>query len=251
MKLVKVLWTVAMVPLVASSLVRAEGLRGWWKCDEGSGEKVADASGQGHDGKLSGRTAWVEGRIGSNALKLDGGALKIADNPLLRASRFTVAMWVNFAESQRVGGFARLLQIGDDNHEVIYILGSSSAHDNNRTSNEVTLSVSGGAGATMPSISTTKPFEGGKWFHLAAVYDGSDLSLYVDGKVAARKTVGEVKLRAAEGGPMVVGSRPPNMDRGFLGCVDDIRLYDKALSADEVRELAGAAAKGAGKQAQK
>jgi hypothetical protein len=71
--------------------------------------------------------------------------------------------------------------------------------------------------------------------------------LYVDGKVAAKKTIGQIELIAVEGEPLIIGNRAPNMDRGFYGDVDDVRLYNKALSAEAVREICSSKGGGASK----
>ncbi|MHC4644380.1 MAG: LamG domain-containing protein [Planctomycetota bacterium] len=231
----KKLFLSAVVLLLLCSDVMADGLVGWWKFDERSGDKVADFSGHGHDGKVFGVTSWEEGYIGEGALQITGGGVKIADSPLLRPARFTVVIWVKFADSQ--GELARLFQKGNDNWETINITGGGPAQDGRPCFNKVGFSVFIGPNTISPSISVAERFKGGKWLHIAAVYDGSDMLLYVDGKVASSKTVGEIKPYAVEGEPLVIGNRPPDMDRGINGAVDDIRMYNRPLSAEEVWEL--------------
>ncbi|MHC4500456.1 MAG: hypothetical protein ACYS21_15255, partial [Planctomycetota bacterium] len=85
------------------SLAVTDGLVGWWKMDNIQDGKVIDSSGKGNDGKVFGVTNWEAGHIGKGALKITNfqegenitnGGVVIADSPLLRPSRFTVAMWV-------------------------------------------------------------------------------------------------------------------------------------------------------------
>jgi hypothetical protein len=149
-------------------------------------------------------------------------------------------MWVKWANGQ--GALARLLQLGNDNKESIVILGGGGASDSGPSANVVYFTVFASSptdegDASSHTVKAPGMFEGGKWRHVAAIYDGSDLLVYVDGKVVGQKTIGDVKLFAVEGNPLAIGCRPPNMDRTFNGVVDDVRMYDKALSAEDVRQL--------------
>ena len=223
-----------------------DGLVGWWKFDEAGGETVADSSGHGHDGKVFGVTKWEAGHIGNGALKITNfqegenitnGGVVIADSPLLRPSRFTVAMWVKWSRYFRQKALNRLLQKGNDNKETFVIIGGGGADDRGNADNAVSFAIAQETRGDVHSVSTKGTFEGGKWYHVAATYDGADMLLYVNGKVAGKNTIGQVKLIAVEGEPLVIGSRPPNMDRGFDGVVDDVRMYNKALSAEDIRKL--------------
>jgi uncharacterized membrane protein YkoI len=231
--------TATAVPYTAS-IAATDGLVGWWKMDNIQDGKVIDSSGKGNDGEIVGICEPAEGFVGSGALQITNGGVAIADSPSLHPPRFTIAMWVNWADGQ--GALARLLQQGNDNKESMVILGGGGASDSGPSANVFYFSIfststdeEGDA-----SISTVKApgiFEGGKWRHLVAIYDGSDLLLYVDGKVVGQKTIGDVTLFAVEGNPLVIGCRPPNMDRTFNGVIDDVRMYNKALSAEDIRKL--------------
>jgi len=223
-----------------------DGLVGWWKCDDGAGEKVADSSGHGHDGKVFGVTNWEAGNIGNGALKITNfqegenitnGGVVIADSPLLRPSRFTVAMWVKWSRDFRQKALSRLLQKGNDNKETFVIIGGGGADNRGNADNGLSFAMATETRGDVYNVSAKGKFEGGKWYHVAASYDGADMLLYVNGKVAGKNTIGEIKLIAVEGEPLVIGSRPPNMDRGFDGAVDDVRMYNKALSAEDIRTL--------------
>jgi hypothetical protein len=71
----------------------------------------------------------------------------------------------------------------------------------------------------------------GRWMHLAVTYADGTLSLYVDGVLAGRRTVA---WRPSGRGPLVVGGSGAR-SRSFRGRIDEVRLYDRALSADEIR----------------
>ena len=245
-RIVKRLLVVAVVQFVLSSQVMADDLVGWWKFDEGAGEKIADSSGHGHDGKVFGATKWEKGYIGNGALKITNfqegenitnGGVVIADSPLLRPSRFTVSMWANWPRGVKQKALARLLQKGNDNKETFTILGGGKADNRGDSEPAVFFAIAAEPRGSSYNIGGPGTLEGGKWHHVAATYDGSDMVLYVDGRLAGKNTIGEVKFIAVEGEPLVIGNRPPNMDRGFNGIVDDVRMYNRALSAQEIRKL--------------
>ena len=73
-----------------------------------------------------------------------------------------------------------------------------------------------------------EPLAGDTWYHLAEVYDGRNLNVYVDGKLQARTPYAAPP--AANPFPLVIGD-------GFVGYVDEVGLYDRALSGAEVQEL--------------
>ena len=75
----------------------------------------------------------------------------------------------------------------------------------------------------------------GKWVHLAGVRDDDSWRLYRNGKVigAGKTTLGAIKVDA----PWVIGNDAASDDRCFAGDIDDVRIYNRGLSADEVQSL--------------
>lgn len=85
-------------------------------------------------------------------------------------------------------------------------------------------------------IVTAAPPLNDKWHLIAGTYDGLALYLFVDGKQAGSK---EVKGKIINDNDTVVAGRLYNdlSDRYFKGALDEIMIYDRALSADEVRDM--------------
>jgi len=86
-----------------------------------------------------------------------------------------------------------------------------------------------------------------EWVHLAGTYSGETgkMSLYVDGKLIGSQThVGEIRLDPESlNRPLVIGGElnGPNIDEAsnkFDGYIDDVRIYDRALSDEEIETLA-------------
>jgi len=81
----------------------------------------------------------------------------------------------------------------------------------------------------------------GKWHCVAATYDGSSMTFYADGKQIGTAAING-PIDAAGSSPAYIGSWA-GTGEFFPGGIDDVRIYDRALSADEVKAMAGAAAK--------
>lgn len=74
------------------------------------------------------------------------------------------------------------------------------------------------------------------WNHLAISYDGDTLRLYVNGQAAGETKIGRKRVPGREG--LAFGRRQDNCGDGyhFRGVVDEIRIYDRALSPAEIHE---------------
>jgi len=236
MKLIKP--TTIILAIVATqfglvSQVRAGGLVGWWKLDEGKGKKAVDSSGNNLHGEIFGVTKRTKGYVGKGALKLTGGGIKIEDRPLFRIedipllipAEFTVMLWINCSENQQ--RFARVFEKGNDNHETINIMAGG---------NRITFAIKDPQRKEY-ALAAPKPLDTGKWYHIACVYDGSQLLLYINGKLVSSRQIGRVTLFPSLGEPLVIGNRPPGMDRPLNAIVDDIRMYNKPLSAEQIWQL--------------
>ena len=72
-----------------------------------------------------------------------------------------------------------------------------------------------------------------KWHHIAATYDNKKQNLYKDGKlVASKPNAGKMNVNV---NPVIIGAAD-GKSRYFNGQIDDVRIYDNALSEDEVRK---------------
>jgi hypothetical protein len=205
-----------------------EGLVGWWTFDEGSGNIAADSSGNGNDGTLNGPVEWTtEGKIGG-AMKFTGpyNYIQIQDSPSLdMTDEITIAAWINPSWT----GNNRILQKssggGDNQYRLLKEWGDNMVFH-------------------LPGLSPDRlEFEGlppiGEWTHLAATYDGSSMKVYYDGVV-----VGEMESSGQMGvsdGTLCIGTKHEIAPAGdeFNGMLDDVRIYNRALSVSEIKQLGG------------
>ena len=204
---------------VSNAGVSTVGLRLAYGFDEGSGDFAADSSGNNATGTISGAT-WVSGRHGS-AVSLDGSTGKVDVQPLgtFYRTAFTYEAWVfkqgTKVDTAVVGTWAASQSGG----AMIWI-----DHGNGRY--HLTLGNSIGN-----YLDTGRAPAVGRWQHVAATYDGTTARFYMDGdEVASKVFTGNVgSSNAWRIG--AYGSTP----NGFLdGSVDDVRIYDRALSASEI-----------------
>ncbi len=90
-------------------------------------------------------------------------------------------------------------------------------------------------GARCTTLASSAAVELGVWIHLAATYDGTTYSFYVDG---ARVASNKIKVRASSASLVIGGDDDGSFCHSTDGVVDEVRLYDRALSEQEVLELA-------------
>jgi hypothetical protein len=207
-------------------------LSGAWPFNEGSGSSAADSSGHGDTGTLVNGPTWTRGEAGA-ALAFDGrrsavlvpAAATLAD---LYRRGLTVAAWVRPAGPQSSG---RILdKDGNDFGWFLKVEGDSLEF----TGDQFELAAA--------SRGATTPLRAGVWQHVAATWDGSPSSshihLYVDGTPAdGSGTDGAGAAGDDAAIPLTIGNRAADLARGFSGAIDEVRVFDRVLSAGEVTAL--------------
>ncbi len=200
-------------------------LVGWWKFDEGSGSTTADSSGNANHGSLHGPVQWTDGHDGK-ALKFTGpfNYVLVEDSPELNPTdAITIAAWINPSWT----GNNRILQKSSGGHDNQYRL-LKEFGDN------MVFEVSGVANH---QLSFEKLPPAGEWTHLAAVYDGSKMTVFYNGEVAGeQETFGKM---ATSDGPLFIGTKHETAPAGdeFNGILDDVRIYNYALSEADIAAL--------------
>src|SRR5436190_4924067 len=227
----------------ASCAGQPSGIVGWWPAEGNALDIIATNSGT----LAEGATASGTGMVGS-AFTFDGSNsyVQIPDAPALKPANLTIECWVRFTGLDSTGSGAPL---GDQ-----YIV----FKQNSRSSNfegfqlgktrigggdvfEFLVSSAGGAsvvlqGTTFIGINT--------WYHVAGLRGSNYLQLYVNGQLQAQ---GAVSFAQNYGSlPLYFGtSGQPSWDRKLKGLLDEVSLYNRALSSNEVAAIyqAGAAGK--------
>ncbi|WP_305784216.1 LamG-like jellyroll fold domain-containing protein [Symbioplanes lichenis] len=181
-----------------------------------------------HDATLIGSPGYVSGFSGE-ALSLDGSS-QHADTgaPILDTSTdYTAGAWVKLDKAD--GAFQTV--VSQDGPAVSDFFLQYSGQDQRWA-----MSFAG-----VRALSPTKP-EVGRWYHLAGVRDSvkGELRLYVDGQLAGAVSACAPQVKPT--GNTVIGRGKYNSNPvDYLdGAVDDVRLFDRALSASEIAQLAAA-----------
>ncbi len=218
-------WALALV--TAMALAHAgpasaqTGLVAAYGFNEGAGTTAADASGNTNTGTLSGATWNAAGRYGS-ALSFDGSNdwVTIADKSVLDlTSAMTVEAWVYASSSS--GWRTVLLKEGSAG--LSYALYSSDA--GSRPSGWIRRTSDIDATGTSAIATNT-------WVHLAATYNGSTLTLYVNGVQAATRAITGAIVTSTL--PLRIGGSAA-WGEYFAGRIDEVRIYNRALSASEIQ----------------
>jgi hypothetical protein len=199
-----------------ADIYRLYGLVGHWTFNEGSGSQAADSSGHGHDAALYGNTAWLIGRR-SKAVTFDGSG-----DYVRTAANFTppgdgsISFWMKPGSipsvRQRIFGLSSSWEIRHETTgRLIFDVGTTS-----------------GDGA----LETTTALAANQWRHVALVYSASadTYQIYLDGVLHKS---GSAALSSQTAGLLSFGVRTGATDY-WLGALDDVRVFDRGLSAQEV-----------------
>src|SRR5690554_1117490 len=204
-------------------------LVGHWKMDEGGGNLLIDASQYGNNAPLTGGASWVSGVLGQ-AARFNGVSqyASVADNASLDITgAITVAGWI---KPEAVG--------------TQYLVKKAQQHETNGY--ELSLAGSGyvffrfnqfsSGDAYRVNSTTPYPTNGNTWMHVAATYDGQSLRMYINGTLNGSLSLPSSPAIAVNGLPLTIGAEAGGY-RGLQGAMDDVRIYNTALSAAEILEL--------------
>jgi hypothetical protein len=236
------------------------GTTGFWQFDEGRGTLAADASGHRHPLKLIGKAGWTAGVTGSALAIRRPGQAAVSVPPVLDTARsFTVSAWLQAAHPRESG--SAVSQLVTPPMGTGFSLGIATSGPSPQTRPGQIASrrpppahrtwwtflvpdhagcpaLSCGVQASMHYDDGRDNPQAGRWYHVVGVYDDttSTISVYVDG---VAEDVEHVSAPPVARGPFLVGAglldyAPPD---AFIGAIDELRTYARALSPAEVWEL--------------
>jgi len=208
------------------------GLVGYWNMDEGTGTTAYDGSDEGNDGTLIGGPKWTAdssplagGAGGGSALQFDGVDDYVDcgnDESLNITDVITIEAWIKWTidPSTTSDNWPTIVNRANDN-------GYRLAHSQTATYFEFgVIKASGGYIA-----STTSPVKD-VWYHVVGTYDLSKLRIYVNGKF--ENDLDLTGSISSNNYHTIIGDRSA-LDRSFTGSIDEVRIYNRALSAEEIR----------------
>jgi hypothetical protein len=196
------------------------GLLARWRLDETTGVVAHDATANLNDGTLVGGLTWTPGRL-DGSLSFDGTDDYVdCGNPAAfdLTTAVSVTAWVCPAAGS---GLRPIASKGDHQYTL-------------RQSSSGTFEFLAYDGAWHIATGTTVA-DVGRWYHVAGVCDGATVKVYVDGVEEASVSGG----LSASAFPVNIGRNSEETDRLFGGRIDEVRIYDRAMTGAEVIELAG------------
>jgi len=207
----------------------------YWPFSEGSGTTTADASGHGNTGQLVGGVSWTTGKFGK-ALAFDGstGYVDAGHGSSTNiVGSVTMAAWVKMnsaGQDQKVGG-NQDGNIGGYKMSIYGLRAEFEVRDASNTAN-LNRSVAGGTILTM-----------GVWYHVTGVYNaqGNSIKTYINGVLDRDLEGVESNALASTTGDFIMGREPwtnVTATRFFNGSLDEVRVYNRALSDQEIKTLA-------------
>ena len=230
-----------MIILCCSALVQSisasvgKSLVAHWPFDEGTGTSLEDASGNGHDGDIKGEVKWIDGPFGK-ALEFDGetGLATIATSAKLNfGDDFSVLLWVRTNQVRAknadwwMGGWIINKDMGGQQDTTDWAVANVDGKLAFVTGNKET--------DKDDIVASTKAISDGKWHHIALtrVRKSGVNTIYFDGVKDASLVKG-LGLPVSNDVVMTIGGHPAGAAHAFAGAVDDMAIFTKVLSADEI-----------------
>ncbi len=206
------------------------GLVGWWKLDEKEGRTAADSSGNGHEATVQGNPDWqpAGGRIGGTiALGGDGDFLDVADQaPFNCTGGVTLTAWIKAKQLDKP--WQAIITKGDNTYRI-------------QRNNETSVLEFACTGLRIPngneygSLFGNKAITTGEWHHVAGVYDGKKMYVYMDGALdASQEASGAINTNDAR---LQIGGNTAVGDRFWNGLIDDVRVYNYGLTEGQIQQL--------------
>lgn len=175
-------------------------------------------------------SCWVSGRFGG-ALSFDGSDdyVQVPSNASLNITQGTWQAWINFSAKPSVAG--RMNPVAKQ--EQYWIHGSTGTLTPWDQTDSIQVKV-GVAGTRYRATTAADFIETGVWYHVVGTYDGETLKLYVDGELIDSNTdpSGPIDLSSVI---LAFGTWSAPIDY-FQGKVDEVAIWDEALSADEIAD---------------
>ncbi len=209
------------------SAKEGKGCAGYWKFDEGNGVLVKDSSGNGNDGYIINEATWTQGFLGS--------ALKFSSNQYIDCDRdaslkitgdITITAWIKITAETFPDGTTNWTIANSESYEnygFIFRIDGGTGQLYYRTNQ---------AGASQASQSAI-PLSKDTFCHVAVVRSGASAAFYINGVATANDVRGIHLDPVASSDSLSIST-----DRqAMIGIIDEVRIFNYALSAKEVNEL--------------
>ena len=235
----RVVCLLACLAVVGSASAAFGELVGHWKLDEGQGTKITDSSGKGNNGTVTlGNPTWIagikDGALEFHGLGVSGGGGDMINIPhsasLDLKGPISMSLW---------------LRPGADDPEGKATTTAPMAKALSTASPSWSFQVRyGWGGAPQPYMAFTfnttprawafvgKKLAKDEWCNIACTHDGTTLKCFLNGLQTDSTPMGAITSSPT---PVLIGSDGWGCD--WIGAIDDVRMYNNALTADEIAEI--------------
>ncbi len=203
----------------------------YYPLNEGQGTKTADATGNGNDGTLSSGVEWVAG-VKAGAVRFDTAGERIVTtglNPTATNNAMTLAAWIKWE-----GRGNSISQQGIIGKRLGWNPGSIKWFWQTNPAGDLLFRADNGQGGTGLWWNNTRlvPYAN-EWTHVAVTWANGTAVQYVNAKETDR---GTVALGGAVGDatPVTIGCVDSTNTETFVGSIDEVRIYDTALTVAEL-----------------
>jgi hypothetical protein len=183
----------------------------------------------GHDGDPRGdATILYDADRGGNVLSLDGDGDAVATPAIGSLDEFTIAMWIT---AETLGSGAAKISLFSTPY------GADAGLQIQSRAQKLQVLVGKGAGSGINKIDGS-PLALNDWIHLAVTFKSDELAGYINGELDVSQVL--TAAPAANVGAAYIGNWLNTSDvfvRGFTGKMDDVRIYDEALSAAQIMAI--------------
>ena len=215
-------------PFVVEFEELSTGLVAYWPADGNASDIVG-----GNHGTLQNGATFAPGMVGQ-AFIFDGvdDSVNLASQPPI-STAFTISAWVNFDSHN----FDRWQNIFNNNQFFFRKDAASEGH-------KLSLFVKSTDGTLETRASSTTVPTPGTWYHVVGTWDGTRIRIYVDG-IFEGQSLRQVALTSVTIQARIGRGEQTNPDANpFSGLIDEVKIYDRALTDAEIKEIYDAGSAG-------
>ena len=188
-------------------------------------DSLTDVTGNGNHATLRGTPTHVEGKVDS-ALVLNGSQqfLRLPAT-IANSDELTISLWVYWRGGNQ---WQRIFDFGTDTNHYVFLT-------TNAGGNGPRLAIKNGGSEQIISLGST--FTTNRWRHIAVTFADDAITVYQDGRQTARNT--NINIRPRDFRPIFnyIGRSQFVADPTFRGYIDEVQIYNYALSAEDVTRL--------------
>ncbi|MBP9728012.1 MAG: LamG domain-containing protein [Candidatus Moranbacteria bacterium] len=210
------------------------GLAGYWQLDENTGTSAGDASTNGNTGTLTNGPTWTTGQIGS-AVTLDGADdhIDAGTGLALTTTRMSVGFWINPTAFPTGTNYAEPVRKAES-----YYCSYRGPSNSEPDTLDCGIQISGGTAYSVYVPNSYTPLS--TWSYVMMTADGNYVHVYINGVEYGTGTSYSGTITNNASYHLFIGTygtTTRSLARDLNGKLDEVRIYDRALSADEVGQL--------------